>query len=415
MRAAAAKALICAGRAYLHPGHAFQIPERRMNIHEPTLDRAQRRKSAGSGDGRTRWTMKARPTAGSIYAALIIVLSAWVLHSFLEALLAACVTAIASWPLYRKFAACLPPRTARSVAPLVFTAVMTVFVLAPLMFALGALLTEAHALLLEIAAADREGIAIPLWLQDVPAAGPWLVASWESRLAGPGALSTWLQRTDPAALMAGANSLGHFVARHLLIVLFTILVLFFLYQEGESLAQAVRRVLRDRIGERAEGYVDVATRSLRASVSSMLVVGLFDGFACSIAYALAGARHAGLWAAITGALALVPFLGYTAVAALAMQLAVSGATTPALFSLALGCLVLFCGDKIVRPMIAHSGTNLPFVWVLMGCLGGFEVLGLVGLVVGPVLLALTRELWEERMRALTLAGAEDASSPSMAE
>jgi predicted PurR-regulated permease PerM len=43
------------------------------------------------------------------------------------------------------------------------------------------------------------------------------------------------------------------------------------------------------------------------------------------------------------------------------------------------------------------------------------VLGLVGLVVGPVLLALTRELWEERMRALTLAGAEDASSPSMEE
>ena len=52
--------------------------------------------------------MKARPTAGSIYAALIIVLSAWVLHSFLEALLAACVTAIASWPLYRTFSACLP-------------------------------------------------------------------------------------------------------------------------------------------------------------------------------------------------------------------------------------------------------------------------------------------------------------------
>jgi predicted PurR-regulated permease PerM len=65
----------------------------------------------------------------------------------------------------------------------------------------------------------------------------------------------------------------------------------------------------------------------------------------------------------------------------------------------------------VRPMVAHSGTRLPFVWVLMGCLGGFEVLGLVGLVVGPVLLALTRE----RMRALAVADAEDASSRSMAE
>ena len=119
-----------------------------MDTHELMLDRAQRRKSAGSGEGRRHWLTKARPSAGSIYAALIIVLSAWVLHSFLEALLAACVTAIASWPLYRKFSACLPPRMARRAAPLVFTAGMTVFVLAPLMFALGALLAEAHALLL---------------------------------------------------------------------------------------------------------------------------------------------------------------------------------------------------------------------------------------------------------------------------
>jgi predicted PurR-regulated permease PerM len=66
-------------------------------------------------------------------------------------------------------------------------------------------------------------------------------------------------------------------------------------------------------------------------------------------------------------------------------------------------------------MIAHNGTNLSFVWVLMGCLGGFEVLGLVGLVVGPILLALMRQLWNERMRALAVADAEDASSPSMAE
>jgi predicted PurR-regulated permease PerM len=384
-----------------------------MDTHEPMIDRAPRRECAGSGEDGTQSLTKARPRAGTVIAALIIALSAWVLHSFVEALLAACVTAIASWPLYRKFFACLPRRMARSAAPLFFTAGITVFVLAPLMFALGALLAEAHALLLTIPAADREGIAVPLWLQDVPGAGPWLVANWESRLARPGALSTWLQRVDPAALLTGANSLGHFLARHLMIILFTILVLFFLYQHGESLAQAVRRVLRDRIGERAEGYVDVATRALRASVSSMLVVGLFDGFACLIAYALAGAPHAALWAAITGALALVPFLGYAAVAALTVQLVVAGAATPALFSLVLGSLVLLCGDKIVRPMIAHSGTHLPFVWVLMGCLGGFEVLGLVGLVVGPVLLALTRELWKERVRALALADAQNASPPSM--
>lgn len=379
-----------------------------MNTPELMLDRSQGPES--SGEGLRHWLTKGRPGAGSFYAILIIVLSAWVLHSFIQALLAACVTAIASWPLYRKFLSCLPRQIARSAAPLLFTAGITMFALAPLMFALGGLLTEAYALLLKIATVDQEGVAVPLWLRDVPLAGPWLVANWESHLVRPGALSTWLQRIDPAVLLIGANSFGHFVARHLFIILFTVLVLFFLYRDGEALAQAVRRMLRDRIGERADAYVDVTTRALRASVKSVVVVSLFDGFACSVAYALAGAQHVALWAAITGALALVPFLGYAAVAALTVQLIGEGASAAALLSLTLGSLVLLCGDKIVRPMIAHNGTSLPFVWVLMGCLGGFEVLGLVGLVVGPVLLSLTRELWKERVRALALAGAENESS-----
>jgi predicted PurR-regulated permease PerM len=200
------------------------------------------------------------------------------------------------------------------------------------------------------------------------------------------------------------------MARHAFIIGFTILILFFLYQEGESLAEDFRQVLHHGIGERAEEHVDLATRALRASVNSMLIVGLFDGCATWLVYAIAGVPQAALWAAITGLLALVPFVGYVAVTALAFKLAMTGATTPALVSFSLGCVVLFCGDKIVRPVVARDGTRLPFVWVLMGCLGGFEVLGLVGVVIGPVLLTLARELWEQRVRDLALLKLADSTS-----
>jgi len=190
------------------------------------------------------------------------------------------------------------------------------------------------------------------------------------------------------------------MVRHAFIIGFTILMLFFLSQEGESLAEGFRGILRHRIGERADGYVDLATRAVRASINSMLVVALFDGFATGIAYAIAGIPHAAEWASITGLLALVPFLGYGAVGALTLQLAITDATGPALLSLGLGCGVLFCCDKIVRPMVARNGVRLGFVWVLMGCLGGFEVLGLVGLVIGPVVLTLLRELWQQRVADL---------------
>ena len=351
--------------------------------------------------------MNVKVSPAWFYGGLIVLVACWILHSFLQAMLAACVTAIASWPVYMRFSA-LMPRTRQSTRSLIFTFAMSVFVLVPLLFALGALLSEAHTLLVEIAAADQKGFAVPGGLENVPLIGPWMVARWQSDLGYPGALFAWTQRTDPTAVLGLAQSLVQFMVRHAFIVGFTILILFFLYQEGESLALGFRGILRHRVGARADGYVDLATQAVRASVNSMLVVGLFDGFATGIVYAIAAVPHATQWASITGLLALVPFLGYVAVAALTSQLAMTGVTGQALFSCSLGCGILLCGDKIVRPMVARNGVRLAFVWVLVGCLGGFEVLGLVGVVIGPVVLTLLRELWQQSVRDVTRRSVADS-------
>ena len=236
------------------------------------------------------WTSGSAP--GSFTRALIIVLAVWILHSFLEAMLAACVTAVASWPLYTRFANRMPARLRRTATPLIFTCLMIVFVLAPMVFAFGALLGEAHTLILEIAAADQRGIALPRWLESVPLVGPWAMARWQSELAHPGTLLSWAQRTDPALLLGWAQSLGQFTAHHAIIIAFAILLLFFLYQNGEVLAQGCRRVLRQRLGAGVERYIGLGTRAVRASVNSMLVVGLFDGLATAAAFT-AGRRAAG--------------------------------------------------------------------------------------------------------------------------
>ena len=121
----------------------------------------------------------------------------------------------------------------------------------------------------------------------------------------------------------------------------------------------------------------------------MLVVGVFDALATALAYAAAGAPRPLLWAAITGALAAVPFLGYAAVAAMALQLGVAGAVDDGAAGADAGlrgaaaAATSWCGRWWPR-----DGMRLPFVWVLMGCIGGFGVLGLAGLVIGPVVLSL---------------------------
>lgn len=76
---------------------------------------------------------------------------------------------------------------------------------------------------------------------------------------------------------------------------------------------------------------------------------------------------------------------------MALRTAMTVGATPALLSFGLGCCALLAGYKIVRPMVVRDGTHLPFAFVLMGCLGGFQVLGPVSLVIGPVALSVTRE------------------------
>ncbi|MES1162823.1 MAG: AI-2E family transporter, partial [Rhizobacter sp.] len=271
--------------------------------------------------------MNLQLSPGRLLASAILVLSVWVVHGFIEALLVACVTAIASWPLYAAFRARLPGSLGQRAGAAIFAGAITVFVVAPMAFAGWALASEAHALLMSLAATDSQRLAAPDWLANAPVVGSWVAERWQHQRTQPGGLLGLTQRTDPTTLLGWAHSLGQFTARHGLIVAFAILLLAFLYQQGEALGRELIRELRGAVGDRADRYVDIATRAVRASVNSMVIVALFDGLATALAFGIAGAPRALLWAAIIGSLSAVPFLGYAAVAGMAAQLALKAAPT----------------------------------------------------------------------------------------
>ena len=136
-----------------------------------------------------------------------------------------------------------------------------------------------------------------------------------------------------------------FVVYHLFVVLFTILVLFFIYRGGDEQALRLNRVLRDAIGDSAAPYLDLAIQAVRATVIGMVAVALFDGVLTGIIYAVAGVQHAAVWGAVTGLFAMIPYLGYVAVVGVALSLAAKGAVAPALAVCVLGCIVHFVGRQ----------------------------------------------------------------------
>jgi predicted PurR-regulated permease PerM len=360
-----------------------------VNADDPNQDRARTLRLQFN----TRW----------VWAALVLLLSALVLRSFLEPLLWAAIIAVASWPLYRRFARRLPGSMASSVTPALFTALLTLFVLGPILFAFGALIAQAQWWIEQIALPDQTGLAVPAWLESLPVVGAPLGERLQALLGTPGGLSGWLRRVDASAVLGAAETLGQFMVHHLVVVSFTILVLFFLYRRGDALPRHLNRLVQDRLGPRAQPYVELAIAALRATVNGMVLLGLFVGVLTGLLYALCGVERAEVWGAVTGVLSLIPFLAYVVVAAVALTLLTKSATMAAAVVVGLGAMVLFAGDKIVRPVLVGGGAKLGFVWSLMGTLGGIELFGLLGLFVGPVALALSGALWQEwvRNRALS--------------
>jgi len=334
-------------------------------------------------------------SAGSILIALVLLLTLWTLRGFFVPLTWAGIIALSSWPLYRRFAARLPARFASHVTPLLFTALMTLLVLGPFVFAVAAVAGQVQGWSQTIVVADKQGLAPPDWLTDFPFAGAWLEDQWRRILARPGGVSRWLQREGSAAVVGWAQSLGQLVLHHVLIISFTILALFFLYRGGVPLEQQVRRVVHDKLGARGDAYFQQMVVAVRATVGGTLVVAALDGVLLGLAYAAAGVPSAVVWGAVTGLFAMIPYLAYVAVGAIAVALSVHGAGTAAVALCGFSVAVIFASDKFIRPALTGRASHLGFFWVLLGGLGGLETFGLLGIFIGPVLLASAIALWRE--------------------
>jgi len=330
-------------------------------------------------------------SARRFWAVLVVLLSAWIVHGFFQPLAWAAMLAVATWPIYRRFAAWMPARWASSVTPALFTLLVSALVLAPMGFAFGALAVQAQSLLDQLALADRAGLAAPAWLETLPWVGARLAERWGALLGTPGGLASWVR--DSTVFLGWVSALGRFVAHHLFVISFSVVLMYFAFRGGDDLAARLDRLLRETIGDGVAPYIELVVHAVRAMVVSMLAVALFSGVLTAIAYAVAGVRHAVVWGAVTGLFAMIPYGGYVIVAGVALSLAAGGATTPALAVCLLGCMVHFAGDKIVRPVLIGSAVHLGFVWVLMATLGGLELMGLLGVLLGPVVLALGSSLW----------------------
>src|SRR5262249_15638444 len=124
------------------------------------------------------------------------------------------------------------------------------------------------------------------------------------------------------------------------------------------------------------------------TVTGTVVVALAEGALIGVGYALAGVPNPVLFGLITAACAMVPFASWAAFSAAALFLLLHGGSIWAAAAVfGWGAAVMLCGDNIVWPAVVGGAARLPFLFALIGVFGGLEAFGLVGLFVGPVIMA----------------------------
>jgi predicted PurR-regulated permease PerM len=341
-----------------------------------------------------------RDVVSACFSLAIIAFALFVTQRFVLPLLWAAILCIATWPLYRRTLAALGNREILAAA--LVTVLGAIVFITPLAVGVSQAAHQAPALAQLVASANTEGLAPPAWLLRIPFAGTEIHDWWSATLGQPHGLAHLLQDNSVGRMQSASEVLkrvGSNVVHRLIDVVFAFVCLFFFYKDGAALQHQLDAIGAHLIGpSRWTLYALKVPVAVRATVNGLVLVGLAEGVLLGIGYQIAGVPSAVLWAAATGVLAIIPFGAPLAFGAVAALLLYQGNPTAAIAIAVWGAIVLFVADHFVRPQMIGSATQLPFLAVLLGILGGVETLGLIGLFVGPVVMTLFVTLWHEEKR-----------------
>ena len=315
-----------------------------------------------------------------------------ILAPFLAPLAWAGVLAYASWPLAGWLRKKCGGRETLAASLATLLAALTLC--APLLWLAWLAQQEVSRITPAVLAFVAAPPVLPEWLLDLPWLGLWLTEQRAWLLSDPQGVSSafqaWLgAHAGDAAAVAGG------VGRNLVKLILTLTIVFFFYRDGTRIVGELRYVLVSFIGPRVHGYLVAAGATTRAVVYGILLTALVQGFVAGLGYCVAGLGSPVTLGVLTALVALIPFATPLAWGCAGVWLLFQGDVGAAIGIWIWGAAVVSQLDNVLRPLFISSVGAIPFLLVLFGVLGGLLAFGLVGLFIGPIVLAMGWAVWRE--------------------
>ncbi len=330
----------------------------------------------------------------------LVFLSYAVLRLFLAPIAWAAILAYATWPIHGAVRSRL--RTGPALSALATTVVLTTAFVLPLFWLVVLLRNEvAGAYDAVMTYLSLGSYVVPESIARIPVLGDWLQQFLDSWVRDPEVIraqaTRWLENRSGEIV----NIFGD-VGRNAGKFGFALLTLFFLYRDGDSLLAQARRVLHRFLGQRIERYLEAVGTMTKAVVWGLVATALIQGAVAGAGYWWVGMNAPVLLGAITALVALVPFGAPVVWGSIGIWLLVSGNLTDGIVLLAWGALAVSWVDNLIRPLVISTATRIPFLLVMFGVIGGLAAFGLIGLFLGPVILAVLVAVWREWLEETSL-------------
>ena len=341
-------------------------------------------------------------------AALILLLFACyqVLRPFLFDLLWAAILCFVTWPLYLSLRNW---KLSSNQAAIGMVLPIGVLILTPFVAAALTIPDDIENIMHWLADNAHTWPQAPAWLNKLPVVGERAAAGWQSMGEDSGRIIDFARKYALSAstwvLQQGLN-----LVAELMHMALSILVLFFLYKNGEQLAAHVVNATQRLAGEQTQRILDIVGSSLRAVVYGILGTALVQALASTVGFLIADVPYAFVLGFVAFFLMIIPAAGTIVWLPISAWLLFEGETGMAIF-IALWFL-LFVGtiDNWLRPILISREVELPFVLIILGIFGGLLAFGFIGLFIGPTLLATSYALildWLLRKEKETMEGSDD--------
>jgi predicted PurR-regulated permease PerM len=331
-----------------------------------------------------------RTTLAVLFIGGLLAASFWVMRPFLPAIVWAVTLVIATWPVMLGVQHYTGHR--RGLAVLVMTLLLLLVVIVPLWLAVATVVDNVD----EIAELVRTVLSMkvpppPEWLADIPLVGAPAVQAW-GRLTAAGATELAPALKPYAGEMtrwfaSAAGSVGAMIIQLVLIVAITCV----LYAKGEQAAAVCIRFGRRLGGDRGEVVVRLAGQAIHAVALGVVVTALAQSVLGGIGLAVTGVPFASLLTALMFLLCLAQIGPGLVLIPAVVWMYYSGDTLWATVLLAFTIIAMTL-DNVLRPFLIRRGAHLPLLLILAGVIGGLIAIGLLGIFLGPTVLAVTYTL-----------------------